>query len=229
MSQLQYLCFTVANIFNQSEGRKLLCAADKMAPAKGGKRKKCKNKGELRKEGAAKGNTNTGDGKSKNLGRKDSKLSKKKVAVKAELNDLEGGRDENFGPHEMDALVQMCAKKIDIIDANFGMSGKNKQEVNQKMKTDAWADVTAAVNAAGGNNRTVQKVRRKWTDLKSRALAKYSDNHNATGGGAARKYTKWEDAVIKLKEERKSKLLVGMDGYDTGSQNVSCPVCKLLK
>lgn len=115
-------------------------------------------------------------------------------------------------------------RKDDIIDANFGVSaqagGGKKVEINLQVKNKAWNEVAKAVVATGGVHRTVMKVHRNWTDLKSRALAKFMKNATMTGGGKPIKYTKWEQKVIDLKEQHKSKLLRGMDGYNTGKGQV---------
>lgn len=113
---------------------------------------------------------------------------------------------------------------MDIINANFGVSGKGKDEVTNKVKTEAWESVAKAVNAAGGPYRSVDRVRKKWTDLKSRAFAKFSANHNGTGGGKGVKYTKWEQMIIDMKADRNSNMLTGMDGYNTGSRAVSLSI-----
>lgn len=75
----------------------------------------------------------------------------------------------------------------------------------------------------GGNARPWEKVQKKWSDLKSKAVTTYNRYQracNATGGGKEPdppKYNKWEQLIIDLLIERKSNLLSGLkDGFDTG-------------
>ena len=53
-------------------------------------------------------------------------------------------------------------------------------------KNEIWADITAAINALGVENRTVQEVRDKWKNLTSNAKKEFSGfgrEMRRTGGG----------------------------------------------
>lgn len=81
--------------------------------------------------------------------------------------------------------------------------------------------------SVGGNDRAWEKIRKKWADLKSKAVTTYNRHQrecNKTGGGKeppAPKYNKWERAIVQLLIDRKSNLLEGLKhGFDTGVSTV---------
>lgn len=69
--------------------------------------------------------------------------------------------------------------------------------------------------------RDIAEVKKKWADMKSKAVTKHNrqqEESNKTGGGRAKiiKIDKWEQEIIDMLIRRKSNLLHGLDGYDSG-------------
>ena len=88
----------------------------------------------------------------------------------------------NFQPVEDEALISAIETHKDLINAAF--SGT----VTFSKKTKAWKNITDRVNAVGGNEREVAKVKKRWEDLKRRAKEVHAGQRQAqgrTGGGAS--------------------------------------------
>uniref|UniRef100_A0AAV2JI50 Myb/SANT-like DNA-binding domain-containing protein n=1 Tax=Knipowitschia caucasica TaxID=637954 RepID=A0AAV2JI50_KNICA len=78
-----------------------------------------------------------------------------------------------------DALPLSCHKEEEDSSLSAGCTNTNKE---------AWEAVWRAVDVVSGEGRTIEEVRKKWFDLKSktkRNIAKHRRETQRTGGGAA--------------------------------------------
>ena len=87
-------------------------------------------------------------------------------------------RNSNWSEREKDVIIEQCTKNANIIhgaiSSNLTMFHKNK----------IWQEITDNVNAVGGANRTLNQVKNKWKNLRSRSIDKvrgYNREFNKTG------------------------------------------------
>ena len=71
----------------------------------------------------------------------------------------------NFNSTERITLIEEFAARKDILQQKF------KSSLTNKKKQEAWAEVTAAVNAVSPVERSVTEVKEKWSKLSSDARA----------------------------------------------------------
>lgn len=89
-------------------------------------------------------------------------------------------RKAKFTDRELESLVDNVSIQYTVISAKFS------DVLTNKHKIEAWRKVKESVNAVGTSARTVEEIRRKWDDLKSRTKKKASDHKKniiGTGGG----------------------------------------------
>ena len=91
-------------------------------------------------------------------------------------------RKAKFNDRELEVLVDNVSIHYKVISAKFS------DVLTNRHKTDAWKKITESVNAVGTSARTVEEIRRKRDDLKSRTKKKAGDQKrdlNKTGAGEA--------------------------------------------
>ncbi|ODM90792.1 putative nuclease HARBI1 [Orchesella cincta] len=89
-------------------------------------------------------------------------------------------RSTNWLTCEESTLAQEGAKYFDTI------TGKFSPNLSKATKKEAWELITAKVNAVGGQSRSVDKVQKKWSNLRSSTkhiVAQNSRSITQTGGG----------------------------------------------
>jgi hypothetical protein len=89
-------------------------------------------------------------------------------------------RKPNFTDADAATQVESIESRYDIISSKFS----DKLHLVDKKK--AWEDVTEAVNVESKVKRTVDEIKKKWDDMKTRTKKKASElkkKRNATGGG----------------------------------------------
>jgi hypothetical protein len=117
-------------------------------------------------------------------------------------------RRENFTHEEQIALAQAVKDRYDALFGPFSSS------VTRHSKTKMWMDVADAVNAVGGNHRTVEEIKTKHKNLKTAAKKIESSNRREffkTGGGTAI-INDLSDAEKIIIETIPEALIVGIQG-----------------
>ena len=120
-------------------------------------------------------------------------------------------RKANFSHSEIALLTEKVEISLSVIKSRFTDSVTNHK------KNEIWADITAAINALGVENRTVQEVRDKWKNLTSNAKKEFSGfgrEMRRTGGGPAPKAPAAATAkIIDLFKDTPS--FKGLSGFET--------------
>ena len=106
-------------------------------------------------------------------------------------------RKAKFTERELSVLVDEIEGNYQIISAKF------TDAVTNDKKNKVWIAITNNVNAVSCVQRTVDEIRRKWDDLKSRTKKKANDvkkDRQKTGGGEREEpdLTEFEQRVINL-------------------------------
>ncbi|KAM7306386.1 uncharacterized protein ISCGN_010103 [Ixodes scapularis] len=126
----------------------------------------------------------------------------------------------NFSEAEITALVDGYE------DHKLAIQARTSGPHGSLAKQRAWAIITASLFAVSGVRRSVNEVKKKWTDYKSANKirgAAVRRSQNATGGGPGEpELTDAEERVIGLLSEAS---LVGIEGaFDIGARQLV--VCK---
>jgi len=101
-------------------------------------------------------------------------------------------RKPNFSEDEMRNLLEGILTEKELIQS------KLQSSVTVKKKKDAWARVTAGVNArSSGAIRTDDDCKKKWKDMKSAAL-KVKVEQRRTGGGGPVKESPYHDIILAI-------------------------------
>ena len=73
----------------------------------------------------------------------------------------------------------------------------------------------------------MKRVRKKWQDLKSKAVTKKTKNDNQTGNRPCIEYSKWEEKVLDFLAKQKSNIISGIaSGLESTTAEVNA--CKYL-
>ena len=106
------------------------------------------------------------------------------------------GRKIDYTPAEKSKLIEMFVENNDII------TGKLDSSLRYKDKNEVFIAICEAVNAIGGNNRTVEIVKNCWQTIKKsvkskagKLFSKEKKSVKKTGGGEAEVNTKIEDIL----------------------------------
>lgn len=98
--------------------------------------------------------------------------------------DIKRKRAVDFTEFEIQVLTDSFVKNHPLL------FGKHSNDISQRKKADKLNEILGAINAVGGNNRTLQAVLNKWSDLKKNTKAKvaafYAKQRKSlkrTGGG----------------------------------------------
>eukprot|EP00057_Strongylocentrotus_purpuratus_P015456 XP_011669930.1 PREDICTED: uncharacterized protein LOC100890617 [Strongylocentrotus purpuratus] len=102
-------------------------------------------------------------------------------------------RKANFSTEEQYAMVTFVSQNTQALFGKAGFCGKRVEERKQK----AWEQCEALLRAAGGCQREWKDVRKKWQELKTRALACRSKS-KMTGGGPAPHMTVVFERVLEV-------------------------------
>ncbi|XP_041461245.1 uncharacterized protein LOC121412519 [Lytechinus variegatus] len=138
-------------------------------------------------------------------------------------------RSENFTQDEIDILIRECISRkgtlCDPISANLTHS----------MKMQAWNNISEAVSYAAGNQRSVEELRVKLSNLKSTVKKAYNKRKRlmgGTGGGPPpAPLEQWQDLLIDfMGQEALDGVIGGVEtptGFsersaDTSSSNKAC-------
>ena len=78
-------------------------------------------------------------------------------------------RNINWTSIEKDIIVEQCSKQAAVLH------GAISCHLTMAMKNKVWEEITSKVNAAGGANRTLDQVKTKWKNLRSRSVEKVRD------------------------------------------------------
>ena len=90
-------------------------------------------------------------------------------------------KDPQFSAEEVKALVDEYFKNKDVLQGNF------KNPAGAQLKRQAWDAVQVAVNAAGHNSRSLDKIKKKLKNMKQITKATAVANSKSirrTGGGS---------------------------------------------
>lgn len=118
-------------------------------------------------------------------------------------------RRPNFTQAEILALATTVEEHKDVLFGKFDNEG-----VSGKSKKDIWKTVRDAVNAVGGNNRTVDEIKTKNKNLKTETKKVVSANvreMKKTGGGKAT-IVALSDAQEKVLATIPTESIHGIDG-----------------
>ena len=91
-------------------------------------------------------------------------------------------RAANFQAVEDEALISGVEKHKELLNKAFSNT------VTLSKKTKAWKNITDSVNAVGGKEREIAKVKKRWEDLKRKAKEVDTAQRQSvtrTGGGAS--------------------------------------------
>ncbi|XP_052237774.1 uncharacterized protein LOC127849088 isoform X2 [Dreissena polymorpha] len=118
-------------------------------------------------------------------------------------------RKLNWTKMETEVLAAAYIEQHALINGNFSstLSGKDKDL--------AWEKIAEQINALGAEERTVEEIRKKISDTKTKLRKKERQRRlsmKQTGGGPAITLEKWEEKMIEVIGEES---IVGFGGVDT--------------
>lgn len=123
-------------------------------------------------------------------------------------------RRPNFSEEEIAAIVSSFNARAHILLPKHRGDGSSDNSITNAMKSKAWREITDAVNAVGGKDRTIQEVKRKHKNYKSKTRAINAENMRemkGTGGGTA--FVKPLNATqVMVLETIPKAALIGIDG-----------------
>ncbi len=125
-------------------------------------------------------------------------------------------RSSNWSSAEEEALADAITKYGEVIRGKFSLTLTNFK------KKDAWEKIVNLVNAADGNNRDLEQVKKKYYNLTSATKKIESNNQRSrkkTGGGESEIIT-LTGTQEKILSSIPVELITGIEGgFDTGDQD----------
>jgi hypothetical protein len=107
----------------------------------------------------------------------------------ADVNKTPRPKKPNFSVKEMEVLMEEIQVQAATLLSSFQTGDANKK------KSQIWSDICEKVNAVGGNNRTLDQIKKRWKDTKKAVLDK-NQLVKKTGGGPAAPPLPFEDVVL---------------------------------
>lgn len=122
-----------------------------------------------------------------------------------------------FTAEEKSVLADLYAKQSSILQGKF--EGPNGSGLRKRK----WAEITEAVNAVGGNNRTIAQVKKKILNVKGIVKEKAASNKlsfRKTGGGSDEdeELSSVEDKILSTISTRQIRGIPG--GIDTNELDI---------
>ena len=98
----------------------------------------------------------------------------------ASTSECKRARKRNVTSNEVLTLIEEFSSRKDLLQSKF------KSKLTNKKKQQAWAEVTAAVNAVSLVERSVAEIKEKWYKLTPEARTQLrSRKYSPTGSGKA--------------------------------------------
>jgi hypothetical protein len=115
-------------------------------------------------------------------------------------------RTSNFTEGEVRCLLELVKERAQ------SLFSKLNNTLTVKTKQKLWEEITNRVNARGTTHRPIQKIKKKWSDLRLTAIRLRGKLKNPpTGGGPLPDIPWWHDMVLDILGEE-SCLLEGIKG-----------------
>ena len=119
---------------------------------------------------------------------------------------LKRERKQNFNDPEVSTLIENYATHKLTILAKFSATTTNKS------KLAAWQKIATAVSACGFATRTVEDIKKKWSDLKRAAISCGAEARQPRTGGGPPPHRLWfVDSVLDVLGDATA-LISGIDG-----------------
>ena len=98
--------------------------------------------------------------------------------VPVPMKKCKSTRNSNWTEVEKDIILEQCTQQALIIHGPICAS------LTTQMKNKVWEEIASKVNSAGGANRTLEQVKNKWKNMRSRSVEKvreYTRESKKTG------------------------------------------------